>query len=369
MQVEGIDEGDIVKTDGEYIYRAVNNLIYIVKATDGEMEQVKTITLKENDYVIELYVDDERLIAVCNNYFYLPYDEKASYDRPGTEILVYDLKDKENITLSREITQEGNYVSARKVEDCFYLITCQYPYYIMEDQDLPVYRDSVTGETTSLSYDQIYYPAGTESLPPNQLLVGAVDLAASDPIAISSYMGAGETVYMNEDSLYIVADTGYWGGVILEDSIAIAEESAPEEGVTEGSEGDESAAEEDIAEETEEGIPDEGDTESGNSGAEDSEPAETDPDEGGSDDSESEEVDPDESVTNDTDEREVDEQISADDTIEDLNESMLYAFDIAGAEVTARANCSLPGRILNQFSMDEYNGVLRIATTECKSNG
>ncbi len=293
VQVESVDEGDIVKTDGDYIYRAVNNRIYVVKANDGAMEQVDVLTLSENDYVQELYVDENRLTAVCGGNFAMPYTEKEgvaesdSIYHTGTRLLVYDIRDKANIVLEREILQEGNFLTARKVGDIFYLITSQYPsYYVWETGDLPVYSDSINGETKTLSYDQIYYPAGVEEIPSNQLLVGSVDLAAAEEIAIKSYLGAGETVYMNESSLYIVANTGYGSIGILEDTATSSDDVSS------------SAA---VATST--------------------------------------------------------------------NESLLYAFDIDGVSVSARSNRTIPGSILNQFSMDEYEGYFRIAMTVTDENG
>ncbi len=292
LQVEAVDEGDIVKTDGAYIYRADGNRVYVAEAKDGTLKKIDTLTLKENAYISELYVDEERLVAVSAAYFAIPYaaesaGAEATIEHSGTSLFVYDIKDKENIELVREITQEGNFLTARKAGNFFYLITCQYPYvYRQETMMPPAYSDSAAGEEMlSLSYDRIYYPVGVENLTPSQMMVGAVDLASDQPIAIESYIGAGENVYMNENSLYIVANEGYDFWLVRDMAVGAAEgeEEAPKE-ITE-------------------------------------------------------------------------------------NESLLYAFGIDGTSVTARANSKVPGRILNQFSMDEYNGHFRIATTVTDSNG
>jgi len=41
----------------------------------------------------------------------------------------------------------------------------------------------------------------------------------------------------------------------------------------------------------------------------------------------------------------------------------VYKFSLNGTKVTYLNKGDVPGRILNQFSMDEYNGFFRIATT------
>jgi inhibitor of cysteine peptidase len=41
----------------------------------------------------------------------------------------------------------------------------------------------------------------------------------------------------------------------------------------------------------------------------------------------------------------------------------IYKFDLEGTQVTPVNNTVVPGNIINQFSMDEYQGNFRIATT------
>ena len=48
-QVEGIDEGDIVKTDGEYIYILSGDDISIVKAQGAESAEVARINVAKDD--------------------------------------------------------------------------------------------------------------------------------------------------------------------------------------------------------------------------------------------------------------------------------------------------------------------------------
>ena len=66
VQVQGVDEADIVKTDGEYLYQVNNDKIVIAKIyPSNEMKMIKTIKLAdENLYPMELYVDKERLIVI-----------------------------------------------------------------------------------------------------------------------------------------------------------------------------------------------------------------------------------------------------------------------------------------------------------------
>jgi inhibitor of cysteine peptidase len=46
-------------------------------------------------------------------------------------------------------------------------------------------------------------------------------------------------------------------------------------------------------------------------------------------------------------------------------QTIVHRINIDGLAITYQATGAVPGHVLNQFSMDEYNGYLRIATTNC----
>lgn len=75
VQVEGIDEADIIKTDGQYIYRlSTDGDIYILKADGAKSEAVSHFTLSKNRYAktglnyssspFALYISDGKLIVL-----------------------------------------------------------------------------------------------------------------------------------------------------------------------------------------------------------------------------------------------------------------------------------------------------------------
>jgi hypothetical protein len=84
VQIAGIDESEVVKTDGTYIYYASNQpdadgyqYITITRATPArDMSVVKRIKLPANYGNIQLYLADNRLTILANkwnqNYIYNP---------------------------------------------------------------------------------------------------------------------------------------------------------------------------------------------------------------------------------------------------------------------------------------------------------
>ncbi len=55
--------------------------------------------------------------------------------------------------------------------------------------------------------------------------------------------------------------------------------------------------------------------------------------------------------------------------VQDASETSIYRFAIGGTNVSFTGQTTVAGSILNQFSMDEYNGYFRVATTSGKTRG
>src|SRR5665647_741618 len=69
-QVEGIDEADIIKTDGNFIYIAAGGYVKVIKADNGKMTLADTIKMPldpktgQNISITELYIDKGRLVVL-----------------------------------------------------------------------------------------------------------------------------------------------------------------------------------------------------------------------------------------------------------------------------------------------------------------
>jgi inhibitor of cysteine peptidase len=225
IQVQGVDEGDIIKTDGKYIYQVNHNRVVVVLADPAEKMSVTEIINFTGDQFTpqELYVDDNFLVVIGSSY------QNQYIDRPliSPEAKIYpplrnlttlkaeifDITDKSNIKKIREVALEGNYVSSRKVGSLLYLAANKYVdyYRIMEDDEtsaLPFYQDTTMKDGgKTIPYREICYFPGR--LEPNYLLVAGLDLSNPDQeMKVSAYLGAGENIYATQKNLY-VAVTGY----------------------------------------------------------------------------------------------------------------------------------------------------------------
>ncbi len=130
VQVEGVDEPDIVKNDGKYIYTVSGSQIFIIDAYPAEGAQL--LSTINSTGVSQIFVNGDRLVVFGNDYsspdepviqkigiamprYYPSYSEK-------TYIHVYDITDRSNPAVLNEFSIDGYYSDARMIGDYVYLI-------------------------------------------------------------------------------------------------------------------------------------------------------------------------------------------------------------------------------------------------------
>ncbi|UCG68753.1 MAG: beta-propeller domain-containing protein [Thermoplasmata archaeon] len=143
VQVEGVDEGDIVKNDGKYAYIVSRNLTKVFILQVYPAEEARILSIIQTDWTIyELYLYEDKLVVLGASIFYYDYfgdiyEPYYSYT-PITRISVYDIEDKENPVLFRSEEIECGYVTSRMIGNYFYAILTQYTYQVQGEDDLPV---------------------------------------------------------------------------------------------------------------------------------------------------------------------------------------------------------------------------------------
>lgn len=146
-QEQGVDEGDIIKTDGNYLYVANANkqTVSIVDIADEEMEITAQICVEDNNAVQELYISDNKLIVVGtafeNKIATYKYDYYG-YAADNTFVKVYDIADCKAPQLVTEYSQQGNYDNSRMIGTKLYTISTYYVDIATDD-----YRDKCIPET------------------------------------------------------------------------------------------------------------------------------------------------------------------------------------------------------------------------------
>ena len=272
IQVAGVDEADIVKTDGEYIYVVSGNKTIIVKAYPPEQAQILS-EIEVEGTVLGIFVNGDRLVVFGDETPYYPYYDgvrlggvnmvpmpsPAYYASAKTFIKVYDISDRENPRLQREISADGQYLSSRMIGDYAYVVINEPVYEENDEVKLPqVSSGGVETETpaTDIYYSDVsdYYYMYTTIMAIN------TQNDNQEPTYETILLGASSNVYVSLNNIYLTFPV--WG-----------------------------------------------------------------------------------------------------DNMGDGEGTSIYRIQIAGDSIAYVASGEVPGMVLNQFSMDEYDGYFRVATT------
>ena len=132
---EGVDEADVVKTDGRYLYvlRNDNHMLSIVDTKEG-LEETYCINMDEEQYVQEFYFlpAEKKLITIASVYLeQIPGDSvyagaRMIWDTSVTQVITYDVSDANNPKEIGKVEQSGNYTSSRMADGHVYLFTNYY---------------------------------------------------------------------------------------------------------------------------------------------------------------------------------------------------------------------------------------------------
>ena len=226
IQVEGVDEGDIVKTDGKYIYTILNNNINIIDITNpSEMKQAAKIDFKTENANFnprELYINGDKLVVFGNYYSnvtvttetnsIMDYAYSPSYKNKSSAI-IYDIQNKQEPKEIRRVEIEGDYQSSRMIGDNVYFVTNKYINtsllarngieQLKESDFTPKYIDTAKeAEEKSIGFNNIYYFDNIEQS--NYLILTGFSLNNDREANIKTFLGAGENVFVSEKNMYII---------------------------------------------------------------------------------------------------------------------------------------------------------------------
>ena len=255
VQVEAIDEGDIIKTDGKYFYilDMNRNTIHIVSVKGGEMELIADIPvsdeINENESGREMYLSGERLVLLVSGfrtegakeekllnsgeYEFYPYNR----ERAVTKVFTYDISDKSAPKLISSLEQDGRMITSRCTDGKVYVLSSYgnyYDWYYILDEaenakkDYERYIPMVGGKR--IAPDCIYIseePVSEEFLvitamspekPQNYLDVKSLLADADECYVSNNHIYVGSSRWQNREILYDRTELyrfSYADGVIM----------------------------------------------------------------------------------------------------------------------------------------------------------
>jgi uncharacterized secreted protein with C-terminal beta-propeller domain len=201
IQVEGVDEPDIVKTDGMYLYVLTGDEVVILRAYPAANAQVVS-RIQLDYYASGLFVTGSRLVIMGSHYTYGHFIWDSRYYYGGASVLVYDISSKSNPNLIQNVTTEGNYLNSRLVGDHVYMAVSHYMYYWYNDDEIRLPVTIHNGVTQQIRPWDIYYwadPANTYTLT-SILSINVEDSTLNQKVYLTD---AGHVMYASMDHMYL----------------------------------------------------------------------------------------------------------------------------------------------------------------------
>ncbi len=263
IQVLGVDEADIVKTDGKYIYVISESELFIVEAYPPE-EMKKISSIRVEGTPIGLFINDDKLALLKQSFATRETGSPREYPdfyQWVTVLEIYDVSNKRDPVLKERVSIDGTYLSSRMIDRYVYVVTTSLVVRIIEDEwRVLTPRIMVDNDTFEVPPYKIFYSDKSE-FPVSYTNIVAVDLYSEERLEYKSVLtGYASCMYVSVNNIYVVMPEYSWL----------------------------------------------------RNGAESTE---------------------------------------------------IHRIKIDGLEIKCEASGSVPGRVLNQFSMDEHEGYFRIATT------
>jgi len=228
IQVAGVDEADIVKTDGEYIYLVTGNNVVILRAYPPEQAEVLSKITFSDMYPFEIFVNGDRLAVLGSksNYpapYNYPLPSRYYYDSFGVDTetfaKIYDISDREKPQLLRTFTTGGSYFNSRMIGKYVYFVASQLAYLVtttlfpnvtIETVNLP--KMSSNDHPKEVSPSEIYYSNTSDNYYSFTTFVAMnIQNATEEPTYMSLMMGGTSGMYVSLSNIYVTIPESYGG--------------------------------------------------------------------------------------------------------------------------------------------------------------
>jgi len=221
VQVAGVDEADIVKTDGKFIYAASGSKFFIVDAYPANTMKLVSAT-RVNGTILGLFVNRDRLVVFeqSGSNYPLPLSTPSGtkmptlvpVGSPGVNLRVFDLSNREKPVQLREIFLDGNYVSSRMIGDWAYAVVSQPAvYWIEQRQEVVPPRIYANGQLQVVPPTEVHYSKSSD-IPSTYTIIVAVNTQTE--VETPKYQivltGYATTMFVSGSNIYLIMPKGSW---------------------------------------------------------------------------------------------------------------------------------------------------------------
>lgn len=210
VRQEGVDEADVAKTDGRYLYVLEDDGDYVsIVDTKTNMKKISEIKAPKDETIEEFYLTEKnkKVVMICSNSSDDDYEDVEDVTRSsliskqteGTQVVTYDVQDKKHPKKVGKVSQSGEYESSRISDGYLYLFS---NYWVPENWKkkhpetyIPYVDDSL------MKAKDICLPDGMKGC--MYEIISAIDLKHPDKIADSkAIFSEGGDAYVSNKNIY-----------------------------------------------------------------------------------------------------------------------------------------------------------------------
>lgn len=214
-QVNGVDEADIIKNDGQYIYYARlsesdNSIIIADCKNPNKITEAAEILFdcekNEKVSINEIYITDNMLTVIANFYKTAEENDRITdygyYTNTKTKVYFYDITNRSKPQLEREFSQDGYYTNSRLIGNNLVLWTN----YNIQMSSAKSAMDTCIPETSNgrLASDRIAMADGFSS---SYIIITSLDILNEDKSESVAINADGIESYCTSDTLYLACDS------------------------------------------------------------------------------------------------------------------------------------------------------------------
>ena len=204
IQVENVDEADITKTDGDYIYSLSEDKVIITDVKDET--QIKIASEIEptgsNTIPSDLILYNDKLIVISEK---MKYSSSYYYyynNRNSTVVTVYDISDREQPKKIKDYQLEQPYYTSRCIDGRLYVISSGY---LREENDEIVTYYYEDGKKVDPGYKNIKRIKDIDTT--DQTILSMLDLNnINEAVKVNSYLMDVENAYVSENNIYLLEE-------------------------------------------------------------------------------------------------------------------------------------------------------------------
>ncbi len=202
VQIEGVDEADIIKTDGKFIYTISGNSLVIVDAQPAKDSKIVS-QLDFRGTPRNVFVNGDRLVVFADgNEEVMRIWEGDFVPRPSyvqtAQVFVYDISDRTSPKKVQNYSIDGYYFESRMIGDYVYFIAQNYADY--SGPVMPFIRGSKMLMPPVYYWDVPDYSYSFYTVASLDVTKGPESLQAK-----SFLLGQSTTLFASSDALYLAA--------------------------------------------------------------------------------------------------------------------------------------------------------------------